>query len=157
MLKKLDVDLERYKIEASKDFLFYWFYSKGPMGIIKKVVTFIPIKITGHYCFNLCLGDWNESQQMADDSIISNNQDTEKVLASVADIIFQFTDRNPNAVIIIEGNTESRIRLYQIKINKYLNEIMPHFELFGLSKNLELEHYSPGNKYLGFVGKRKVL
>lgn len=125
--------------------------------MIKKVVTFTPINIPDPYCFNLCLGDWNENQQIVDDSIISNNQDTEKVLASVADIIFQFTDRNPNAIIYIEGNTESRVRLYQIKINKYLNEIIAHFELFGLLKNLDLEPYSAGNKYLGFVGKRIVL
>jgi len=125
--------------------------------MIKKVVKFTPIDTKKFTCFNLGLGDWDESQQMVDDSIISNNQDTEKVFASVADIIFQFTDRNPNAIIYVEGNSESRVRLYQIKINKYLNEVIAHFELFGLLKNLDLESYSAGNKYLGFVGKRKAL
>lgn len=44
------------------------------------MVEFIPFKYEGAICYNLFLGDWNEEINSADELIISNNQDSLKVL-----------------------------------------------------------------------------
>jgi hypothetical protein len=150
------VDLEKYKITASKDFLEYSFYSKGPKGKVRKIVNFTPIKAWDYEYYNLGLGDWNENEKLIDDSIITNNQDTEKVLASVADIILDFSNRYPETFIGIKANTESRIRLYKMKINKYLKEIETDFELFGMADDAGLIPFNPAIKCLGFAGRRKI-
>jgi hypothetical protein len=84
------VDLEKYTIEADEDFLSYSFYRYGPKGKIKKVINFTPIPSLGVECYNLGFGDWNALHETIDDNIITNNDDTEKVLATVSAIALDF-------------------------------------------------------------------
>ena len=119
------------------------------------MVNFTLYNFWGYEYYNLSLCDWDESKKMMDDTSISNNQDTEKVLASVAQIIIYFSDRHPETFIGIEANTEARLRLYKMKINKYLNEIETYFELFGMTDDSNLIPYTPDIKCLGFVGRKK--
>ena len=67
--------------------------------------------------------------------MISNNQDAERVLATVASTVIDFTDHYPDVIIYAEGSTDSRTRRYQMGINKYWSEIDPIFEVFGLMEN----------------------
>jgi hypothetical protein len=150
------VDLDKYTITASEDFLRYTFYSTGPRGSIKKIVNFDLFKIWDNEYYNLGLGDWNERENRIDHTITTNNLDTEKVLASVAHIILDFSKRRPETFISFEAHTESRMRLYKMKINKYLRLIETDFELFGMTEYLELIPYNPEVKCLGFAGRRKL-
>jgi hypothetical protein len=75
--------------------------------------------MNGRECFNLFLGDWDEEINSANDFIVSNNQDSQKVLVTVAQIVLDFTKSYPNATIYANGNTPSRTRLYQMGISKY--------------------------------------
>jgi hypothetical protein len=150
------VDLEKYIIETDEDSLSYSFYSKGPKGIIKKVVRFKLVSDQQYDYFNLAFGDWNELEGEIDDIIISNNKDTEKVLSTVAAIIVDFCNRHPETFISVEASTESRLRLYQIKINKYWEEIDSNFEIYGYIEGKGLSAYYPGIKCLLFVGRKRL-
>jgi hypothetical protein len=55
-----------------------------------------------------------------DDSIRSNNGDRDKVLATVAFTALDFTDEFPEALIVMEGSTSARTRLYQMGIGNNL-------------------------------------
>ena len=78
---------------------YYEFYSEGPKGLIKKIVSYrliqeMPIKL-----YDLGFGDWNNEIQDVDDKTNTNNQDRQKVLATVAETVLDFLENNPNACI----------------------------------------------------------
>jgi hypothetical protein len=150
------VHLEKYIIEYSEDFLLFSFYSIGPNGIIKKMVEFDLISSLTFDLYNLGLGDANESGDAIDDTVISNNHDTEKVLATVAYIALEFNKHFPHAFISIEANTDSKMRLYQMKINKYWKEIKDNFDVFGYLDDGTFSPYKPGIKCLSVVGRKKL-
>jgi hypothetical protein len=103
--------------------------------------------------FNLAFGDWNEKTCRIDDKIKSNNSDREKILATVAATVIQFTDHHPEAIIYIEGSTPPRTRLYQMGISKFFTEINQNFEIEGLI-NGEWESFKRGSNYECFLLKR---
>ena len=74
------MNLERYEFTANENFLEYEFYSKGPKGIIKKVVEFTPNSSYGKIYVNLSFGDWDEKKKIINDTIVSNNMDMKKIL-----------------------------------------------------------------------------
>ncbi len=125
----MHLDRYSYNSSTSKTNLDYEFESIGPKGTIRKVVRFTEI-YEGIY--NLGFGDLDESADKIIDDIVTNNGDGEKILITVATIADDFTKRNPNAIIFIEGSTKSRTRLYQINIAKYWMEINKTFEIRGL-------------------------
>jgi hypothetical protein len=149
------MNLEQYNIEVTEDFLEYNFYSKGPKGAINKIVRFTKAKVSHHIYYNLGFGDWNEQENRIDDFIISNNQDAERVLATVAATVIDFCNHYPDALIYAEGSTLSRTRRYQMGINKYWEEIEPNFDVFGLIENEGFIPFKPGKNYLAFVVRRK--
>jgi hypothetical protein len=92
---------------------------------------------------------------LIDDAVVSNNQDTEKVLATVGAIIIDFWKHYPGTLISVEASTDARMRLYQMKINKYWREIEGMFEIFCYTGEDNIFPYRPGNKCLSFAGRRK--
>ena len=129
----------------------YQFFSDGPTGIVKKVVSYECIH--GNL-FNLGFGDWNEELNDIDDSIRTNNGDRDQVLATVAGTAVDFTDKFPDALIYTEGSTPARTRLYQMGISNNLEEISQDFEIEGhINKTWEL--FRRGRNYDAFLAKRK--
>ena len=112
------MDLERYAYRRRQAFMEYEFYSEGPQGRIRKIIQFQPFSINGFPCYNLSFGDWNEELGDIDDSAISNNGDAEKVLATIARIVMDFTTFYPDFIIHVKGRGEARARLYQMGVNK---------------------------------------
>lgn len=113
---------ERYDLTNDDDSHTFKFISEGPRGKIYKMVIFKPLAdLNGFY--NLCLGDWNEATEKLDDSVVSNNRDTPKVLATVAFAIHTFLTAHPNAVILASGSNAARNRLYRMSIQRYMDEI----------------------------------
>ncbi len=150
------MNLEQYEAEASEDSLKYNFYSNGPKGAIKKFVRFTKARISGYTYYNLSFGDWNEKENRIDDFVVSNNEDTERVLATVAATVIDFSNHYPNALIYVEGSTAARTRRYQMGINKYWREIADIFEVFGLDENSGFVSFERGRNYMAFVVKRKI-
>jgi len=141
------MNLTNYDYLASDSSLDYIFESIGPRGNIKKVVRFDKIE-RGFY--NLGFGDLNEKTGIVSDMTISNNEDTEKILATIAAITSHFTGIYPHSLIALKGTTAARTRLYQMKIAKYFNEIDLDFEIRGLY-NEKWEHFKKNKNYDAFT------
>jgi hypothetical protein len=144
--------LERYELRIEGD--RHFFFSEGPDGRIEKVVSYT--KFQGIGVYNLAFGDWNEVSGRLDDLVITNNGDTQKVLATVAASVIYFMSEHPYATTFATGSTPSRTRLYQIGIRKHLIEISFKFEVRGF-KQFNWEPFRPGRNYEAFLILHKNL
>jgi hypothetical protein len=85
---------------------------------------------------------------------ITNNQDSDIVLATVANTIIDFSNHYGNQYVYAKGSSSSRTRLYQISISNLWDEISIHFELYGLRDGKWYE-FEKNVNYEAFLGKRK--
>ncbi len=143
---------ERYDVNASTDLTSFEFESKGPKGDIQKVVRYTEINIKGYY--NLGFGDKDPYTGLISDLTVTNNNDSKKVLATVAATLFVFTDNYPGATIIATGSTVARTRLYRIGISNNLAQIENNFSIFGLG-NDGWESFRINVNYTAFLVRRK--
>jgi hypothetical protein len=145
--------LERYQLAADEVLTTFEFTSDGPKGRILKLVQFTSTNQINLY--NLAFGNKNLETGEIDDLAISNNGDSEKVLASVVAAIEVFTDRYPNAFVYATGSTKSRTRLYRMGISKFFENAENHFDIYG-QIGPDLEKFALGKDYDAFVVKRKL-
>ncbi len=145
---------EKYSIESDEKTLFFEFTSIGPKGKIKKCIHYMKTNLKNFY--NLGFGDKNEKTGEINDTIISNNGDTHKVLATVALSLYIFTNKYPEAYIIIRGSNTVRTRLYRIGITNNLQEINKDFQIFG-QKSGKWHNFKTGIEYESFLIIRKKL
>lgn len=145
------MNIDKYPVFSGKDHVTYEFLSEGPNGTIKKVVIYQEIE-TG--IFNLAFGDWDEAKQKIDDKTRSNNNDKDKVLATVASTVIDFIKHYPDAVIVAEGITSAKTRLYQMGINQNWHEVHKLFDIEGFSKD-GWEPFKPGRNYEAFTVKAR--
>lgn len=143
---------DRYTTEVSSDFQTFEFVSSGPKGDITKVIIYSEINVRGYY--NLGFGDRDPDTGNVSDIIITNNGDSQKVLATVAATLYTFTDNYPDAVIIATGSTEARTRLYKMGISTNFEEISKDFIVFGLCEN-EWEQFQKSITYTAFLAMRR--
>ncbi|HMH21572.1 MAG TPA: hypothetical protein VK563_07345 [Puia sp.] len=139
---------ERYHIESSSSFLKFEFISKGPKGNIKKQVIFRQTDDPDVY--NLGFGDVDPDTGDINDIAVTNNNDSQKVLATVAWTVVSFFERNPGKFVFATGSTTSRTRLYRIGISTNLKEIQKDFEIFGY-QGFKWEIFEPGKDYEAFL------
>lgn len=146
--------IPRYEYNHSNNHLNYSFESNGINGFIKKAIVFEIQNVDGITYFNLAFGDWNEKNNEIDDSAISNNKDTEKVLATIAAAVIDFTNTYPDMLVYAQGNTPAKNRLYQMGINANLEEISELFHIFGF-QNDNWAPFNKNNNYEAFFVLRK--
>ncbi len=144
--------LPKYPLASSDKMMTFEFISEGKKGIIHKIVKFQPTNLKGLY--NLAFGDKDLKTGKIDDKVISNNGDSEKVLATVVSTVYAFTDKYPSAWIYATGSTESRTRLYRIGISNFLEEIRKDFDILGELED-DWENFNPNTDYKGFLVRRK--
>jgi hypothetical protein len=149
------MNLERYEYKISSDNLEYRFFSLGPKGRIEKIVRFQPFITNLGTFMNLGFGDWDENTQSMNDKVTSDNKDTDKILATVANIVIDFTDHFPEMEVIAGGGTPSRNRLYRMGINRQYAAISRSFQIFGVTKDNEIEPFIKEADYTGFIVQRK--
>lgn len=89
-----------------------------------------------------------------DEKTVSNNGDSEKVLATVVATVYAFSDKYPDSWIFATGSTKARTRLYRMGITRYIDEIKNDFEIFGLKEN-EWEMFHKEVEYDAFLVRRK--
>lgn len=147
------MNLPRYPFYTDDDFQEYSFFSTGPKGKIKKLVTFTKAQ-EDPIVYNLGFGDENPNTGQVSDLVVSNNEDRNIVLATVASTINTFCDHFGNHFVYIQGSTPSRTRLYQMSINLLWQEISKDFEVYGLY-NESFTDFKPNMNYDGFLVKRK--
>jgi hypothetical protein len=146
------LQLPFYSSYATKSQFEYEFESIGPKGTIKKIARF---RLEEGNVYSFGFGDLDEATGDVSDIVVSNNQDRDKVLATLAHIIYHFTGNMSNALIFIQGSTPARTRLYQQGINKFKLQLEPEFEIIGY-QNYKWETFTTGKNYEAFLGWRKV-
>ncbi len=100
---------ERYIIEFGADFRVFEFDSEGPKGKIRKIIQYTEINLKNY--FNLGFGDKNYKTNAIDYLVVTNNGDSQKILATVASTLFKFTDHHRGANVIAIGSSLARTRL----------------------------------------------
>lgn len=104
--------------------------------------------------YNLAFGDYDETTGTIDDKVITNNDDSLKVLSTVASTLYVFTDKHPNVWVYATGSNALRTRLYRIGIANNLAEIILDFDVYGLLKD-KWVIFEKGINYEAFLVKRK--
>jgi hypothetical protein len=149
------MNLQGYDVKINENLLNYQFYSEGPKGRIKKVVRFTLQNSNGVSYFNLGFGDWNEQKNEIDDLVITNNHDRDKILATVATTVLEFTKHFPDAFIYATGSTPARTRLYQIGIVTYWTEIDQLLHVYGYTQKNGWQPFIKNFNYEAFMVFRK--
>ena len=143
--------LERYELKAENTLMVFEFVSDGPKGKIKKLIQYSETNLKDFY--NLGFGDEDALTGDIDDKVITNNGDSQKVLATVAATVYAFTDRYPDSWIYATGSNIIRTRLYRMGITNNLLEIQKDFDVYGL-KETQWEPFQKGITYDAFLVKR---
>ena len=73
---------DRYTLEFDASYKVFEFDSIGSKGVVKKIVQYSETNIENYYY--LGFGDKNPNTNDIDDFVITNNGDSQKVLATVA-------------------------------------------------------------------------
>lgn len=144
--------VEKYELKAGEQLEMFEFVSIGPKGKISKMVQYTPTNYRDLY--NLGFGDKNIENGEIDDTVISNNGDSEKVLATVVATLYAFIDKHKDAMVYATGSTKARTRLYRMGISKYLDEIKADFEIYGELEN-GWEVFQKDVEYEAFIVKLK--
>jgi hypothetical protein len=144
--------LDKYELKSGERLEVYEFISVGPNGRITKLVQYTPTNYKDLY--NLGFGDKNAETGEIDDNVISNNGDSEKVLATVVATLYAFTDAHRDALVYATGSTKSRTRLYRMGITKYFEDGKSDFEIYGEIID-GWEEFKRDVDYEAFLVKRK--
>lgn len=146
------MSLDLYSFTISENATTFRFTSQGPKGTIPKVIQFQPTQTPGVY--NLGFGDMDPATGEWSDLVVSDNQDTDKVLATVAAAALLFTDQYPEAVIFFQGSTPARTALYGRKLSRHYPAIEQQFEVLG-EKEGDYIPFQAGTYYESFLVIRK--
>jgi hypothetical protein len=146
--------LESYDLEFDDTLMTFEFISEGPKGVIKKQVQFQKL-VDDAELYNLAFGDYNETTHDIDDKVVTNNEDTNKILGTVAKTALMFMKHHPKANIYVEGSTLARTRLYQMAISKNFEDIREKFILLGLTQDNKWVLFEKNKNYCAFSIKLK--
>lgn len=144
--------LPRYELKAEKSLMVFEFISEVTKGQIPKLIKYSETNLKDMY--NLAFGDKNPATGEIDDKVVSNNGDSEKVLATVVATVYAFSDKYEDAWIFATGSTKAGTRLYRMGITRYIDEIKVNFEVYGLREN-EWEPFEKEVTYDAFLVRRK--
>jgi hypothetical protein len=136
-----------YDVVASNDWLIYEFVSIGPKGNIPKTVIY---QLIDENIYNLAFGDKDSTFGNIDDLVVTDNQDTEIVLATVASTLFDFFENYEGTIVLAKGSTQSRTRLYRRYLTILLAIIEQNFLLLG-ELNGEVERFEKNKEYTSFL------
>jgi hypothetical protein len=108
------MQFEKYEnIIASSDKLEFQFTSDGPKGKIIKVIQFTQTQNENIY--NLAFGNLRKDGSV-DDETTNDNKDRNKILATVAASVYEFSSLYPDKFIFFCGTTTDRTRLYRMAL-----------------------------------------
>lgn len=147
------MQVEKYPVAVGKTSMVFEFTSEGVKGSIPKLVVYDKTHLHGLY--NLGFGDKDDKTGAMDDSIITNNGDGGKVLATVAFTLYAFMEKFPDAIVLATGSTKARNRLYRIGISKHLEEISNDFKVYGLISGGSWKLFERQTDYEAFLVMKK--
>ncbi|MCL2098563.1 MAG: hypothetical protein FWH23_07400 [Bacteroidales bacterium] len=137
-------NIDRYEIFADSSFDYY-FFSEGPNGKIKKQVCFRETDLKNYYQLNF--GDVIEGNIKED--VVSDNKDTDKVIATISWILFRFVQQSPSRHVRFSGLTVSRKRLICRWMSQNYDKIIQYAHIYGYRQD-KWEKFYP-NRYYGAI------
>ncbi len=146
--------LEKYNLRAEPGLTRFEFISEGRNGSIRKLIEFQETTDAG--LFNLAFGDKDMLSGKMNDLAVSNNGDTEKVLATVVAALYAFCKRYPMAFVYASGSTKARTRLYRMGISKFIEQVQADFFIYWQLGD-EFFEFKSDIDYDGFLVQRKIL
>lgn len=146
------MNIEKYALKAEASLTIFEFISEGPKGLIQKIVQFQETNRANVY--NLAFGDKDPETGAINDLVVSNNDDSEKVLATVIAALYAFFDKYPDVFVYATGSTKARTRLYRMGITRFYEEMIQDFDLYGQVGD-EFHEFEIGKDYAGFLAQRK--
>ena len=159
----INMNYEKYDVSTSSERELFEFISCGNKGNIEKMIQFSPTDY--HLLYNLGFGDKKVVKKEdgtyvdeIDDKVDSENGDRDKVLATVAVSVYEYTSTYPDRMIVFSGSDERRTRLYRMAITKNYDDLNKDFNIFGV---LEIEGvrqtvpFNSNTKFLAYIVKRK--
>jgi hypothetical protein len=144
--------LPRYELKAEKTLMIFEFISEGKKGSIPKLIKFSETSLKDFY--NLAFGDKDDLTGEIDGIIITDNGDSEQVLATVVSAVYAFTEKYKGVWVYATGSSKSRTRLYRRGIAKYYDEVKKDFLVYGLLEG-EWVPFKKDVDYSAFVVRRK--
>ena len=148
------MQVDKYTLKSGTDLTIFEFISEGPKGAIQKLILFQPT--TEPEFYNLAFGDKDSLTGDLSDLAVSNNQDTEKVLATVVAALYAFFDHFPDAYVYATGSTAARTRLYRMGISRFYADMQRDFYLYGQVAD-DFLSFEIGEEYDGFLAARKFI
>ena len=140
----------------------YTFVSRGPKGAILKAVQFTPTSVKN--ILNLSFGDLQPDGRI-DDTIITNNNDIVRVIATVIDVVNEFSSENPGIKIGFTGSSQNRKYMYFRILKMYGETFSKTYVISALIKDPRLTGeqriievpFEPGSgdEFLFFLISRK--
>ena len=133
----------------------YFFISVGKRRIVKHVA-FTPIGVGN--LVNMGFGDMLPGGAV-NDKTNSNNGDMVRVLATMVQILLDFTARSPDTEVFFIGSTDERTKLYSRIIRTYYRTFSKNFRINVLVAEginlIEIPFESGANmEFFGFLIKR---
>ena len=144
--------IEKYQLKSENNLTTFEFISEGPKGLIRKKIQFQSTRTPNLY--NLAFGDTSTETGEIDDLVVSNNSDSEKVLATVVSAVYAFFDKHSEAYVYATGSSDARTRLYRIGITKFYEQMIEDFYLYGQVGD-EFYEFEIGTEYKGLLAQRK--
>jgi hypothetical protein len=137
------------------DFGLFDFISVGKYGSIPKRIAFIPTALP--YVFNLAFGNIKDDDSI-DDTSVSDNGDRNKILATIANVVDQYTYKYPERLIYFRGSTKERTRLYRMAVGLNLEELTEKFEIYvEVDKEDDFVMFQKNMEISAFLIKRKIV
>lgn len=138
------------------------FYSHGEKKYLMGVnYSYIGIEAVTHKpVYNLGFGVLKINPETGleeiDDSIKNNNGDRDKILATVAFTALSFFNKHPDTIIYFEGSSPSRIRTYQMALNRHSETLKKDFLIRGYTEDDYLpEEFEKDKNYVAFLIEKK--
>lgn len=136
---------------VTKDYLEYEFTSIGPKGAIPKIIQFQFTETKDETIVNLAFGNKKEDGSI-DDLARANNNDRNKILATVVMVLKIFFDAYPGKWVYFKGSTPERTRLYRMAITLNLEELSSDFEIIGALTDKSTFRDAPFKKGINYFG-----
>jgi hypothetical protein len=142
-------------VYKSPDFGVFDFISVGKNGTILKRIAFVPTEIP--YVYNLAFGNIKNDGRI-DYNTVSDNGDRNKLLATIANVVDQYTCKYPERLIYFRGSTDERTRLYRMAVGINLEELSEKFEIYGEVDNEDdFVLFRKNMRISAFLIKRKIV
>ena len=142
-----------YDLSISESRLRYEFTSIGPKGVLFKVVEYTysaPLAM-----WNLGFGDLDLTTGKVSDSVVSNNGDGRKVMATVVSTLLGFFSQFPDETVIFTGSDDRRTLVYKRIILYYYPDFADQLLVNGLNTEGIEQPIETDVDYLAFVIRKK--